>query len=323
VLACLRELTADDIARYPERAPVEAELAPQLGASPSELLITNGVDEAIHLLCETFLEPTHETIIVVPTFAMYGICAAATGARVVSVPAGTDFRFPTSDVVRRITPQTRLIAIANPNNPTGSVARPEDLFEIARQAPHAAVLVDEAYFEFYGQTMAPAWRSLPNLFVARTFSKAYGMAGLRAGALMGNSEQLAFVRRVASPYSVNAVALKCLIAAIADDAYIQQYVSEVVQGRDLLQQAFTNWGISYWKSEANFVLAKFGTHAKPFVEGMRARDILVRDRSGDYGCKGCIRITVGTMKQTSFLLEVFNQVMSKLSARGVKEQVAR
>src|SRR5215467_13473008 len=102
VLARLRDLTAEDIARYPERAPVEAQLAPHFGIMDSELLLTNGVDEAIHLLCETFLEPADEALIVVPTFAIYGISAAATGARVVNVPAGQDFRFPTSDVLNRI-----------------------------------------------------------------------------------------------------------------------------------------------------------------------------------------------------------------------------
>ena len=323
VLAHLLELTAEDIARYPERAPVEAVLAAHLGVEHSELLLTNGVDEAIHLLCETFLEPRDEAIIVVPTFAMYGICAAATGARVVLVPAAADFRFPTSDLRARITPRTKLIAIANPNNPTGSVASADDLLEIARRAPQAAVLVDEAYFEFYGKTLAPTWRDFPNVFVARTFSKAYGMAGLRAGTLLGDAEQLSFVRRVASPYSVNAVALACLPVAIEDKPYVSQYVSDVLQGRKLLQQTFSNWEIPYWESEANFVLARFGTCKNAFVESMRTRGILVRDRSRDYGCEGCVRITVGTMEQTSCLLKAINETMTEISARSAQEQVAR
>jgi histidinol-phosphate aminotransferase len=323
VLARLRDLTAEDIARYPERAPVEAQLATHFGIMDSELLLTNGVDEAIHLLCETFLEPADEALIVVPTFAMYGISAAATGARVVNVPAGRDFRFPTSDVLNRITQETRLIAIANPNNPTGAVAQCEDLLEIARRAPQAAILVDEAYFEFYGKTLAPAWREFPNIFVARTFSKAYGMAGLRVGALMGDPEQLSFVRRVASPYSVNAVALACLISAVEDETYVNQYVSEVLRGRDLLQQTFEKWEIPYWKSEANFVLARFGTQTKAFIDSMRERGILVRDRSNDYGCQGCVRITLGTIEQSSRLLEAITQTVTHLTARTTKEQVTR
>jgi len=322
VLARLRKLTADDIGRYPERASVESQLAPHFGDTPPELLLTNGVDEAIHLLCETFLESTDEVIIVVPTFAMYGISAAATGARAVLVPAGANFQFPTSGVLAKITPQTRLIAIASPNNPTGSVAPAEDLLEIARRAPQAAVLVDEAYFEFYGRTVAPAWREFPNIFVARTFSKAYGMAGLRIGALLGDAEQLSFVRRVASPYSVNGVALACLPTAVEDETFVNRYVTEVRQGRDLLQQTFGKWNIPHWKSEANFVLARFGAWAKAFVEQMRVRGILVRDRSSDYGCEGCVRITVGTMQQTSLLLKAIDQTMTELSVRSTKEQVA-
>ena len=164
VLARLREITAEQIACYPERRSVEAVVADYLGIKPNELLLTNGVDEAIHLLCETFLQPGDEALIVVPTFAMYEISAAATGARVITVPSDADFRFPSSDLLSRVTPSTRLIAMANPNNPTGNAAEPASLIEIASRAPQAAILVDEAYFEFYGKTLLGKWRILPNLF---------------------------------------------------------------------------------------------------------------------------------------------------------------
>src|SRR5258706_4932315 len=116
VLERLRQLDPEQLARYPEREPVEKAVAEFLGVRPAETLLTNGVDEAIHLLCETYLEPGDEVVIIVPTYSMYKIYAAATGAWVIEVPAGKDFRFPTEDVVRRITKCTRLIAIANPNN---------------------------------------------------------------------------------------------------------------------------------------------------------------------------------------------------------------
>jgi histidinol-phosphate aminotransferase len=229
VLARLRKITAEEIACYPERAPIEAAVADFLGITPNELLLNNGVDEAIHLLCATFLQAGDEALIVVPTFAMYEISAAATGARVISVPAGVDFRFPTSDVLSQITPRTRLIAVANPNNPTGSVAEAASLLEIASRVPQVAILVDEAYFEFYGKTLVGQWRNLPNLFVARTFSKAYGLAGLRVGVLAGNAAHISMVNKISSPYNVNGVALACLPAALADQDYIVQYVSQVRQ----------------------------------------------------------------------------------------------
>ena len=317
VLARLREITAEEIACYPGRAPVEAVVADFLEIKPNELLLTNGVDEAIHLLCETFLQAGDEALIVVPTFAMYEISAAATGARVISVPAGVDFRFPTSDVLSQVTPRTRLIAIANPNNPTGSVADPASLLAIAGRAPEAAMLADEAYFEFYRKTLLGQWRNLPNLFVARTFSKAYGLAGLRIGVLAGDAAHISMVNKVSSPYNVNGVALACLPTALADQNYIGQYVSEVRSGRDELQREFARWGIRYWPSQANFVLASFGPLKTPFIQSMRARGILVRDRSRDFGCEGCVRITIGTNEQSARLLWALRETLVEIGAKEV------
>jgi histidinol-phosphate aminotransferase len=317
VLARLREITAEEIACYPERGPIETVVADYLGIKPEELLLTNGVDEAIHLLCETFLQPGDEALIVVPTFAMYEISAAATGARVITVPAGTDFKLPAAHLLSQVTPRTRLIAIANPNNPTGSVAAPASLLEIASRVPQAAILVDEAYFEFYGETQLARWHELPNLFVARTFSKAYGLAGLRVGALTGNAKHVAMVSKISSPYNVNGVALACLPTALADQNYISEYVVQVRCGRDELQQEFSKRGIQYWPSQANFVLASFGQLKTPLIQSMRARGILVRDRSRDYGCDGCVRITLGTTEHTARLLRALRQTLAEIGAKEV------
>jgi len=312
VLARLRSLTGEDLARYPEREPVEALAARHLKIQREELLLINGVDEGIHLLCETYLEPGDEALIVVPTFAMYEISAAATGARVLAIPATTNFEFPVGDLLAKLDSRTRLVAIANPNNPTGSVAESNDLLEIARRAPNAAILVDEAYFEFYGRSLAPQWREHPNLFIARTFSKAYGMAGLRVGTLMGTAEQIAMVRRVASPYNVNSVALACLPPAIDDQEYVRDYASQVRLGRGRLARFLTESGVRHWPSQANFVLASFGHRKKVFVSAMRTRGILVRDRSRDPGCEGCVRITLGTLDQTARLLDTLEQVLGEI-----------
>ncbi len=200
VMERLRQLQPEQLACYPEREPVERAVASFLGLQPEQVLLTNGVDEAIHLVCEAYLEPEDDALVVVPTFAMYQICMAATGARVISIPADENFRFPTSKVMAYTTaPRTRLIAIANPNNPTGAVASADDLLLIARSAPQAAVLVDEAYFEFYGESLLEYAGQVPNLFIARTFSKAYGMASLRVGVLAGAAEQIQSLRRACSP----------------------------------------------------------------------------------------------------------------------------
>src|SRR5579859_2610961 len=315
VLDCLRSLNLEQLARYPEREPVEAKVADFLAVAASELLLTNGVDEAIHLLCQAYLDPGDEALIVVPTYSMYRIYAMAAGAKVVSVPLGERFQFCTNAVCDRITDRTRLIAIANPNNPTGAVATPQDLRRIATSAPKAAVLIDEAYFEFYGQTMLGAHRDFPNIFVARTFSKAYGMAGLRAGVLVGNAEQMPSLRRVSSPYNVNAAALACLPQAIADQAYIQQYVNEVLEARSLLERTLRTSGIHFWPSQANFVLARVGSSAADsaaFAQQMRARGILVRDRSADPGCEGCVRITLVPKANTAKLLKALQETLHEL-----------
>jgi histidinol-phosphate aminotransferase len=323
VLERLRSLNQEQLARYPEREPVEAIVADFLKLAPAEVLLTNGVDEAIHLLCQAYLGPGDEALIVVPTYSMYRIYILAAGAGLVSVPLGEGFQFSTESVIERITPRTRLIAIANPNNPTGTVARPEDLLQIAHSAPQAAMLIDEAYFEFHGQTMLRSWRESPNVFVARTFSKAYGLAGLRVGILAGDIEQMRTVRLVSSPYNVNGIALVCLPAAIGDQNYIQQYAEEVLETRGHVERALAENGIQFWPSRANFVLARVGLSSidsARFVEEMRQRGILVRDRSSDYGCEGCVRITCGPRQHADQLLAALHEVCKGL---GVAEGTSR
>jgi histidinol-phosphate aminotransferase len=312
VLERIRAITADELARYPERGPVEAVVAGHLGLPAEQVLLTNGVDEAIHLLCEAYLEPADEVMVVTPTFGMYEIFAEATGARVVRVQCGTDLRFPFERVLESVTAATRLIAVASPNNPTGGVASREQLLAIALNAPQAAVLVDEAYYEFHGTTVMPDVVKEDNIFVARTFSKAYGLAGLRIGILVGPCEQMPMVRRVSSPYSVNAVALAALPVALGDSEYVSGYVGQVRTGRARLEEALTVRGIAWWPSEANFVLFRIGRQHGEFVAAMRQRGILVRDRSSDPGCEGCVRITIGTCEQMDTLLEALDTVLAEL-----------
>lgn len=318
VLQRLQKITAEDLARYPERAPVEKLVSTHLKLQPEELLLTNGTDEAIHLLCETYLDAGNEALIVVPTYSMYEIYAAATGAKVISIPAGEEFGFPVDALLSKINENTRLIAIANPNNPTGILVSAADVFRIAQAAPQAAVLIDEAYYEFCGETVLPAFRQLPNIFVSRTFSKVYGLAGLRIGVLAGSVEQMSLIRRVGSPYSVNAVALACLPEALADQEYIQNYVDEALAGRNLLEKELGSLGIKYWPSRANFVLFQVGKLAKEFISAMRARGILVRDRSSDPGCAGCVRITLGSTADNTRLLAALREIVAEL---GLREKV--
>jgi histidinol-phosphate aminotransferase len=317
VLEALHALDGDALNRYPEREGGERAAAAHLEVDHRQLLLTNGVDEAIHLLAEAYLEPGDETLIAVPTFSMYEIYALATGSVVRTVQAAADFRFPAEALLTAITPKTRLICVANPNNPTGAGATREQLLAIVQAAPQAAVLIDEAYIHFGGKSLLDALGVHENLFIARTFSKAYGLAGLRLGALVGPLEQMAMLRRLASPYNVNCVALTCLEAALKDDAYLQEYVYQVLLGRVSLEYFYQGESIPYWPSRANFVLAYFGSYRQALVAEMRRRGILVRDRNSDPGCEGCVRITLGGNKQNGRLLA---ELPAALAAIGFTPQ---
>jgi len=319
VLDALSRINGDLLSKYPEREPVEAIAAEFLGLQPEQVLLTNGVDEGIHLICETYLEPGDEALIVVPTFSMYEIYALATGASVLAIPARRNFDFPSAAVLAATSKQTKLIAIANPNNPTGKVVPRERLIDIIENAPDAAILIDEAYFEFYGQTVMDLIDKYENLFIARTFSKAFGLAGFRLGILAGCAEQMRLVRRVSSPYNVNGVALACLPEALADREYVARYSAEVRTGRRRLEDEFASLGIPFWPSHANFVLARLGEFRKPFVDAMRSRGILVRDRNSDPGCEGCVRITVGTNQQTDRLLRELRSALESIGWRKPTE----
>ncbi len=312
-------ISAGSLTRYPEREPVEAIVAANVGVRPEQLALTNGVDEAIHVLFETFLEADDELLLPVPTYTMYEVYASATDARVVAVQAADDLLFPFERLIAAITPRTKIIAVANPNSPSGSVATRDQLHELARRAPHAVLLVDEAYYHFHGETVIDLVGAVPNLVVARTFSKAYGLAGLRLGLLAGPVELMRWVRRVLSPYSVNSIALACLPPALEDTAYIDWYVSEVLAGRADLEAALDNLGIRRWPSRANFILVDIGPQHREFVRLMRATGVLVRDRSNDPGCDGRVRITVGTREQMKQAVTALNDAVAELKIGRSKQ----
>jgi len=310
----LGRISTGALTRYPERGPVEAMVAAQLGLKPEQVALTNGVDEAIHVLFETFLEEGDELLLPVPTYTMYEVYVSATDARAVPVLAADDLQFPYERLLAAITPRTKIIAIANPNSPSGSVATREQLLEITRRAPHAVVLVDEAYFHFHGETMMDLVGKIPNLIVSRTFSKAYGLAGLRVGLLAGPVELMQWTRRVLSPYSVNSVALACLPAALEDSTYLDWYVGEVLAARADFESVLDEAGVRRWPSQANFILTEIGAQHKEFTRLMSAAGVLVRDRSNDPGCDGRVRITIGTREQMRKAAIALKETMATLRA---------
>jgi len=316
VLARLRSLSAADVSLYPQREVGERLAANFLGLAPEQVLLTNGVDEALLVLFASYLGPNDEgpggeLLFADPTFVMYPMLGEALGAHVVRLRSGDDLALPVADFLAHISPRTQVIAIANPNNPTGLAAPRADLLKIAEAAPDAAVLIDEAYFEFGGETLIPDLASHPNLFVARTFSKVYGLAGLRLGVLTGAAEQIGYLRRFCLPFNVNAVALACLEEALADQAFVREHVAQVKRGRERLAELFSELGLRFWPSHTNFVLVRVGASAQRFVESMQRRGILVRDSSANPGCEGCVRITVGTPSQTDGALQAIREAIAE------------
>jgi histidinol-phosphate aminotransferase len=312
VIERLRAVTAEELTKYPEREPVEQIVAKHLGLQAEQVLLTNGVDEAIHLICSAFLEAEDEALIATPSFFMYDVNAQMMTPHLRKVQSDASLEFPFERFIAAITEHTKLIIVASPNNPTGAVVSREHLLAIAAAAPQAVLMVDEAYYHFDGASVMGDLASVPNLIVARTFSKAYGLANLRIGMLAGNAELLKYVRKVSSPYNVNGIALNCLSVAIEDEAYLTWYVEQVRAGRERMTGGLAELGVPYFPSAANFVLMKIGPKHKELVAAMRAHGVLLRDRSTDPGCDGFVRITIGLKEHVTRGLEALRVSLDEI-----------
>jgi len=293
VMERLQALTAEGLTKYPERQPVEQIVAEHFGLAADHVLLTNGVDEAIHLMCCAFLDAEDEALIATPSFFMYDVSVQMMTPHLRKVQSDATLSFPFERFMAAISERTKLIIVASPNNPTGAVVSREHLLAIAAAAPQAVLMVDEAYYHFDGASVMSDLATVPNLIVARTFSKAYGLANLRVGMLAGSAELLKYVRKVGSPYNVNGVALDCLPVALADEDYVAWYSEQVRVGRKRMMKGLREIGVPFFPSHANFVLMNIGAKHKEFVAAMRAHGVLLRDRSADPGCDGFVRITIG------------------------------
>ena len=320
VMERLRQITAEGLTKYPEREPSEKIVAAHFGLAADQVVLTNGVDEAIHLMCCAFLEDGDEALIATPTFFMYDVSISMMTRGLVKVQADESLEFPFERFLAAITEKTKLIIVALPNNPTGATVSREHLLAIAKAAPQAVLMVDEAYYHFHGESAMGDLVEYPNIVVARTFSKAYGLANLRIGMLAGSAELLKYVRKVSSPYNVNGVALDCLTVAIEDEAYLAWYVEQIRMGRERMMAGLDELGIGYFPSAANFVLMKIGPKHKELVTAMRGHGVLLRDRSTDPGCNGYVRITIGVEEHVTRGLEALRVSLEEIGWN--KQQVS-
>jgi histidinol-phosphate aminotransferase len=316
VLEALRGITSEDAALYPDYTEATATLAGRLGVPDSHVLLTNGLDEGIFAAALTTLragaEPDpFEAIVIEPGFDMFPGSSRRAGGRVVPVPLEADFAFPLDGVLAAITERTRIVFVTTPHNPTGLTVPRDAILRIARENRGVLVFVDEAYIDFGGETLVDArvLEAHANLVIGRTLSKAYGLAAIRAGALVAASATLGPLRDSVPPYSINIAAVRAIPAALQDTEHYSWYQSEVRESKRLMYDALDRLGIEYWRSDANFVFARFGARAAEVTAGLHARGIYVRDRSSDPACRGCVRITTGVVAHTRSCLTAIQEVL--------------
>jgi histidinol-phosphate aminotransferase len=301
VRRALGRMTGEQLAMYPEYQASTARLAKFFGVRTDELLLSNGVDDALHLIADVYLEPGATLLLPEPTFDMYRFYAELAGARVVAVRYGDDMRFPLAGILRELRKKPRVLCIANPNNPTGTLVSLNALRKLLRVGSRTLILVDEAYFDFSGQTILPWIRKYPNLIVSRTFSKAAGLAGLRLGCLFAEPQILITMASARTPFPVNTAALIAAEASIKDPGHIKKYVREILLSRPLLSEGLTRLGVRVFPSRANFILADFGPGAGQLVGKLERQGILLRARR-DFPREGFVRISVGTRAETRKVL---------------------
>ena len=315
VIEALAGLQREQVGFYPPYDTATRACAYYLGVDPDRLSLLNGLDEGIMAAAVGYLRPTPngavpEAIIPEPAFEIFAFDTEVAGGRAVRVAPNADFSFPLEPVLAAITPRTRIVFLTNPNNPTGVAMPLGDIRAIAgRLPPGAIVLVDEAYAEFHGESFIPELDGFPNVVVGRTFSKAFGLAGIRVGAITGHPDALEPIRLAVPAYSVNIAAVVAVQAALEDREYAADYLRQVEQSKTMMYAACDRLGLRYTKSAANFVLVRAGDKLDALVQGALARGIYLRDRSSEPGCAGCLRVATGVVAHTQRCIEVFEEVL--------------
>ncbi len=298
------------VAYYPDANNYQLKnvLADELGVTPENLLLGNGLDDVNRILAETFLEPADETIIPDPTFSQYETVTRLMNAKPVLV-RGESWEHDLKAIHQAITPQTKLIYLCNPNNPTGTIIKTEPLVEFLKQVPeNILVILDEAYADFADDPEFPNGIKLladfPNLVVFRTFSKLHGMAGLRLGYAVAAVEIIAEMNKIKDPFNVNLLAQSAGVAALASKKHIRLSKELVFTGREQFYQELDWTGLKYQPTQANFILIDCGRDTSELYQYLLRKGIIVRP-THSFGLPNCIRVTFGTAEQNNRFLKAF------------------
>ena len=315
VLEALARLRADEIGFYPPYAGATAAVAGYLDVPPDRVTLVNGLDEGIMAAAVACLRadaggPVLEAIVPEPAFEIFRFDTAVAGGRLVQVMPRPDFSFPLAEVLAAITPNTRVVFLTNPNNPTGVGMPLEAIRAIAHAVPPGAIVfVDEAYAEFSGVSFLPDLARFPNVIVGRTFSKAFGLAGIRIGCMVGDPATMYPIRQAVPVYSVNIAAVAAVQAALQDLDHLNGYLAQVAESKRLLYEACDRLGLKYWRSLSNFVLVCAGDRTDAIVKGAFAKQIYLRDRSTEPGCAGCLRMATGIVEHTRRAIAVMEEIL--------------
>lgn len=297
--------------RYPDAGcfALRRRLARSLGVDPDELVIGAGADEVLGLIGATYLGPGDEAVFAWPSFAMYPIVVQASGAVAVAVPLRSDLVHDLDAMAAAVTPRTRVVFVCNPNNPTGTTVGAEAFDGFVRRLPAEVVLaIDEAYFEYARRSDFPsslAWvRRRPGTVVVRTFSKIYGLAGLRVGYGVSDRETIDLLNRPRHPFNVSAVAQAAALAALDDTAHVDTTRRINAEGLAYLTRELPALGFRVWPSETNFVLADVGRGAH---DALLREGVIVRPMAG-FGLADHVRITVGLPEENERLVKTLRRL---------------
>jgi histidinol-phosphate aminotransferase len=301
VTRALAKLPPKQLAMYPEYELGTRRLARHFGVRPNELLLTNGGDDALRVFFDAFVDAGTEVLICEPTFPMYRYYGEIAGAKIRALRYGAEMGFPHNEVVAALRSAPRVLFVANPNNPTGTLLKRAAIQSMLKAAPRTAVVIDEAYAEFSGVSVVTWINKYPQLFVTRTFSKTAGLAGLRLGAVMACADSVALLRRAMPPFPVNIAALTAAEAAVADRQTMRRYVRDIIRMRTWLARELGKIGVRVFPSAGNFLLANFGPAGPALFKKLEREGILLRERSKDMGA-GFVRITIGTQDEMELLM---------------------
>jgi len=293
--------------RYPDPLQwnIKQKLSAIKGVAPEQIFLGNGSDEAIDLLIRAFCEPNRDAILITePTYGMYAVCADVNAVAVKTALLTPDFDLDADGLLSSIDPSVRLIFLCSPNNPTAALLGAEKIEKIIHRFD-GIVIIDEAYIDF---ASFPGWvsrlRDFPNLVVLQTFSKAWGLAGLRCGMAYASADIISVLNKIKYPYNINVQTQELVLNALANEAYKDKCVAEILAQRGVLTDSLKNLDRveKVFPSDANFLLVKIREASKVY-QYLMDRKIIVRDRSRVVLCDDCLRITVGTPEENKSLIE--------------------